>query len=95
MQAAVTVTPAQIPELLLGLATVRPGRVRVRGRGGTVLQPGIDLLQRAGDFPPAAPVLVITDGWCDPLRIRREHAFLIPQGGSLPFTPRGPVFRLT
>ncbi|WP_328394974.1 hypothetical protein OHS70_07595 [Streptomyces sp. NBC_00390] len=71
------------------------GRVRVRGRGGTVLQPGIDLLQRAGDFPPTAPVLVITDGWCDPLRIRREHAFLIPQGGSLPFTPRGPVFRLT
>ncbi|WP_327412571.1 vWA domain-containing protein [Streptomyces sp. NBC_01233] len=70
------------------------GRVRVRGRGGTVLQPGIDLLQRAEDFPPGAPVLVITDGWCDTLRIRREHAFLIPQGASLPFTPRGPVFRL-
>ncbi|MER6239676.1 hypothetical protein ABT185_26995 [Streptomyces clavifer] len=70
------------------------GRVRVRGRGGTELQPGIDLLRRAEDFPPAAPVLVITDGWCDTLRIRREHAFLIPQGASLPFTPRGPVFRL-
>ncbi len=27
------------------------GRVRVRGRGGTVLQPGIDLLERADDFP--------------------------------------------
>ncbi|MFJ8077395.1 hypothetical protein ACIQ7Q_26540 [Streptomyces sp. NPDC096176] len=71
------------------------GRVRVRGRGGTELQPGIDLLQRADDFPPTAPVLVITDGWCDTLRIRREHAFLIPQGAALPFTPRGPVFRLT
>lgn len=71
------------------------GRVRVRGRGGTELQPGIDLLQRADDFPPTAPVLVITDGWCDTLRIRREHAFLIPQGASLPFTPRGPVFRLS
>ncbi|MFG2876563.1 hypothetical protein ACGFYU_16490 [Streptomyces sp. NPDC048337] len=70
------------------------GRVRVRGRGGTELQPGIDLLQRAEDFPPGAPVLVITDGWCDTLRIRREHAFLVPQGASLPFTPRGPVFRL-
>lgn len=70
------------------------GRVKVRGRGGTVLQPGIDLLQRAQDFPPAAPVLVITDGWCDTLRIRREHAYLVPQGASLPFTPRGPVFRL-
>ncbi|MFJ6850955.1 hypothetical protein ACIQM3_10515 [Streptomyces sp. NPDC091271] len=70
------------------------GRVRVRGRGGTELQPGIDLLRRADDFPPTAPVLVITDGWCDILRIRRDHAFLIPQGATLPFTPRGPVFRL-
>lgn len=71
------------------------GRVRVRGRGGTQLQPGIDLLQGVDDFPPKAPVLVVTDGWCDILRIRREHAFLIPQGASLPFTPRGPVFRLS
>ncbi|WP_240803774.1 hypothetical protein [Streptomyces sp. A0592] len=70
------------------------GRVRVRGRGGTVLQPGVYLLQRAEDFPPAAPLLVITDGWCDTLRVRREHAYLIPEGASLPFTPRGPVFRL-
>ncbi|MGW6913055.1 vWA domain-containing protein [Kitasatospora sp. NPDC054939] len=70
------------------------GRVRVRGRGGTVLQPGIDLLERAEDFPPGAPVLLITDGECDALRIRREHAYLLPQGAGLPFTPRGPVFRL-
>lgn len=70
------------------------GRVRVRGRGGTVLQPGIDLLQRAEDFPPGAPVLVITDGYCDVLRIRREHAYLIPRGAVLPFTARGPVFRV-
>ncbi|MFE0460775.1 hypothetical protein ACFW1A_16155 [Kitasatospora sp. NPDC058965] len=70
------------------------GRVRVHGRGGTVLQPGVDLLERAEDFPPGAPVLVITDGDCDVLRIRREHAFLVPQGAGLPFTPRGPVFRM-
>ncbi|MCX4821185.1 hypothetical protein OG883_14945 [Streptomyces sp. NBC_01142] len=70
------------------------GRVRVRGRGGTVLQPGIDLLQRADDFPAAAPVLVITDGGCDVLRVRRDHAFLIPRGAALPFTARGPVFRV-
>ncbi|HEY8980692.1 MAG TPA: hypothetical protein VIU15_14015 [Streptomyces sp.] len=68
------------------------GRVRVRGRGGTELQPGIDLLLRADDFPAGAPVLVITDGWCDVLRVRREHAYLLPQGRRLPFTPRGPVF---
>ncbi|GGN87566.1 hypothetical protein GCM10011579_080470 [Streptomyces albiflavescens] len=70
------------------------GRVRVHGRGGTVLQPGIDLLHRADDFPPGAPVLVITDGYCDVLRVRREHAYLIPQNGRLPFTARGPVFRV-
>ncbi len=71
------------------------GRVRVHGRGGTVLQPGVDLLLRADDFPPTAPVLVITDGWCDVLRVRREHAYLIPKGARLPFTARGPVFRVS
>ncbi|MEV6106675.1 hypothetical protein AB0M28_18435 [Streptomyces sp. NPDC051940] len=76
-------------------ATEIAGRVRVKGRGGTVLQPGLDLLDRAEDFPPAAPVLIITDGDCDVLRVRREHAYLVPRGGGLPFTPRGPVFRLS
>jgi predicted metal-dependent peptidase len=70
------------------------GRVTVRGRGGTVLQPGVTLLQDAADFPPDAPILVITDAYCDVVRIRREHAFLVPEGARLPFTPRGPVFRV-
>lgn len=61
---------------------------------GTVLQPGINLLERAEDFPPTAPILVITDGYCDVVRVRREHAFLVPESARLPFTPRGPVFRL-
>ncbi|WP_109527598.1 MULTISPECIES: vWA domain-containing protein [Nocardia] len=68
--------------------------VRVRGRGGTVLQPGIRMLERAEDFPVDGPILVITDGQCEALRIRREHAFLVPAGASLPFRPRGPVFRI-
>lgn len=70
------------------------GRVSVRGRGGTVLQAGVDLLERADDFPKAGPILVITDGYCDHVRIKREHAYLIPNGRRLPFTPRGPVFRM-
>jgi predicted metal-dependent peptidase len=70
-------------------------RVRVKGRGGTVLQPGITLLEKAGDFPPKGPVLIITDGECDKLVIRREHAFLIPQGKHLPFSPWGKVFRFS
>ncbi|SHL26671.1 vWA domain-containing protein [Actinacidiphila paucisporea] len=75
-------------------ATEIASRVRVRGRGGTVLQPGVELLLAADDFPPGAPVLVITDGACDVLRIRREHAFLLPRGARLPFSPRGPVFEM-
>ncbi|WP_216900093.1 vWA domain-containing protein [Nocardia alni] len=69
-------------------------RVRVRGRGGTELQPGIRLLERATDFPADGPILIITDGRCDVVRIHREHAYLIPAGASLPFRPRGPVFRM-
>jgi predicted metal-dependent peptidase len=69
-------------------------RMQVRGRGGTVLQPGVDLLERADDFPADGPLLLITDGQCDVVRVRREHAWLIPAGATLPFTPRGPVFRV-
>lgn len=69
-------------------------RVAVKGRGGTVLQPGIDLLDGAPDFPKDAPVLIITDGACDVLRVRREHGFLIPKGARLPFRTRGKVFRV-
>jgi predicted metal-dependent peptidase len=71
------------------------GRVRVRGRGGTVLQPGIELLEHAPDFPKDGPILVITDAWIDRVRIKRDHAFLIPAGAVLPFPARGPVFRFS
>lgn len=70
-------------------------KVKVRGRGGTLLQPGIDLLEKAEDFPKDGPLLIITDGYCEPLRLHREHAFLIPEGNKLPFVPRGKVFRFS
>jgi len=70
------------------------GRVKVRGRGGTILQPGIDRLERAADFPEKGPILAITDGSCDHFQVRREHAILLPEGRSLPFPPKGKVFRL-
>jgi len=69
--------------------------VQVKGRGGTILQPAIDLLQDAKDFPPDGPLLVITDGRCDRLQIRRNHAILTPKGAQLPFAPKGPVFRMS
>ncbi|ESQ91536.1 hypothetical protein ABAC460_06005 [Asticcacaulis sp. AC460] len=73
------------PESLLG-------RVEVRGRGGTVLQPGITRLEMDRDFPKDAPVLVITDGYCDALSLKREHAFLMPEGARVPFSNRAPRF---
>jgi predicted metal-dependent peptidase len=69
-------------------------RVRVRGRGGTISQPGIDLIETAKDFPEKGPILIITDGLCDSLQIRRDHAFLMPSKCFLPFNPKGPVFRI-
>ncbi|MBR7020334.1 MAG: hypothetical protein IKI15_04705 [Lachnospiraceae bacterium] len=69
------------------------GRVEVTGRGGTVLQPGVDAIEKAKDFPKDGPILVITDGYIEnDLRIKREHAFLIPNGSRLPFRPKGKVF---
>jgi len=71
------------------------GSVKVKGRGGTILQPGIDLLEQADDFPKEAPILIITDAECDKVILYgREHAFLIPHGATLPFVPKGKVFRM-
>lgn len=69
------------------------GRVEVKGRGGTVLQPGIDLLERAKDFPKDGPILIITDGYIEEhIDITHSHAFLIPEGNRLPFRTKGEVF---
>lgn len=68
----------------------------MRGRGGTILQPGVDLLQEAKDFPKDAPILIITDGMIeDDLYVKREHAFLIPVGARLPSRAKGEVFRIS
>ena len=69
------------------------GRVKVEGRGGTVLQPAVDLLEGTKDFPKNAPILIITDGYIEEdLKVKREHAFLIPEGNRLPFRAKGKVF---
>ncbi len=69
------------------------GKVEVKGRGGTILQPGINLLQNAKDFPKDAPILIITDGYIESnLTVKREHAFLIPRGNHLPFKTGGKIF---
>ena len=71
-------------------------RVQVRGRGGTVLQPAVNLLQGRADFPKDCPILIITDGLCeDDLQVQRDHAFLLSPGMHLPFPTRRPVFRMS
>ncbi len=69
------------------------GRVEITGRGGTILQPGVDALEISKDFPVTGPILIITDGYIeDDLKIKREHAYLIPNGNRLPFRAKGKVF---
>jgi predicted metal-dependent peptidase len=71
----------------------------VRGRGGTALQPALNLLVSRSDFPAAAPVMIITDGWCEEeLTVPREHCFVLPRKswkeGVLPLRTSAPVFRV-
>jgi predicted metal-dependent peptidase len=70
------------------------GKVKVRGRGGTILMPGIRKLEEAEDFPKEGPMLIITDTQCDRLTVRapRDHAYLVPKGQRLPFPTHAPVF---
>ncbi|MEN8237527.1 MAG: hypothetical protein ABFQ95_08360 [Pseudomonadota bacterium] len=50
----------------------------IKGLKHPPLQPGIDLLESAYDFPRHSPILLVTDGACDRLNVRREHAFIVP-----------------
>lgn len=69
------------------------GKVEVKGRGGTKLQPAVDLLEKVKDFPKNGQILLITDGQIEErMSIRREHAFLLPKGNRLPFSSKGKVF---
>jgi predicted metal-dependent peptidase len=71
-------------------------RVTVRGRGGTVLQPAVQLLETRQDFPKQCPILIITDGLCeDIISVQRDHAFLLTPGARLPFITRKPVFYMS
>jgi predicted metal-dependent peptidase len=71
-------------------------RVEIKGRGGTVLQPAINLLQKAEDFPSRGPLLIITDGGIeDRLTVRMEHAYLMAEGLRLPFKTPSPIFHFS
>lgn len=57
------------------------------------MQPGVNLLERAKDFPKDGPILIFTDGEIEPkMHIAHTHAFLLPKGRRLPFVAKGEVF---
>ena len=65
---------------------------QVKDRGGTILQPGVNLLQEAEDFPKNDPILIITDRMIEnKMHIPRDHAFLLPAKARLPFKAKGKV----
>ncbi len=50
-------------------------------------------LRSYNNFPLSGPILINTDGYIeDDLKVRREHAYLIPNGNRLPFRAKGKVF---
>lgn len=68
-------------------------RVKIKGRGGTVLQQAVNYLENIHDFPKEAPILILTDGYFEEnLTVKREHAFLVPHKSCLPIKTRGEVF---
>jgi predicted metal-dependent peptidase len=75
------------------------GVFSVQGRGGTVLQPAVNFLVSRPDFPASAPVMILTDGWCEEeILVPREHCFVLPRKswkeGALPLRTSAPVFRV-
>ena len=75
------------------------GAYAIKGRGGTVLQPALSFLHKQPDFPPAAPIMVITDGWCEEeLLIPRDHCFVLPRKGwkqgAIPLRTSAPCFQV-
>lgn len=75
------------------------GAFSMKGRGGTVLQPAVSFLHKQGDFPADAPIMIITDGWCEEeLLVPRDHCFVLPRKGwkegAMTLRTSAPVFRV-
>ena len=64
-------------------------------RRAALLQPAAELLERERDFPENAPILFLNGTPCDRVRSGREHCFLIPAGGRLPFKTDAPVIEIS
>ena len=68
-------------------------KIKIKGRGGTVLQQAVNYLENISDFPKEAPILILTDGYFEEdLKVTRDHAFLVPDRHIVPRQANGEVF---
>ena len=68
-------------------------KIKVKGRGGTVLQQAVNYLENINDFPKEAPILILSDGFFEPdLKVTRDHAFLVPNKTIVRKQVNGEVF---
>lgn len=67
-------------------------KVKIMGRGGTVLQNAVDIIELNKEIPKTAPILILTDSFIDEMAVKREHAYVIPKGTRLPFSSKAPIF---
>src|SRR5579862_1137794 len=68
-----------------------PERFRISVRSSTIIQPAVELLENARDFPHDAPILLLTAVPCDKIKTTRTHAYLIPEDGRLTYHSDAPV----
>lgn len=69
-------------------------RFRISERPTTAIQPAVELLDAARDFPDDAPLLLLTAVPCDRIKTKRTHAYLIPEDGRLTYHSDAPVIEI-
>ena len=66
----------------------------VVGAAARCCSPRSTTCSRRADFPAAAPVMIITDGWCEEeLIVPRDHCFVLPRKiseGAMPLRTSAP-----
>ena len=66
-------------------------KFKLSERARPAMQPAVELLDKAIDFPEDAPMLLLTGLPCDRIVTQRTHAYLIPEEGQLSYKSDAPV----
>ena len=98
MNIPISVDQQQLMDVLLNVASMRP--IFIWGAPGIGKSSVVEQFAEDVGLPcvsllgsQLAPILIITDGEIeDWLQIRRTHAYLLPKGKQLPFSPNGKAF---